>query len=296
MLSSPNTLGHIYQFSKLVLQRVSKSLIVCVAPGKKGITHAAMLLGGYLAVCEKLEPETISDEFCSLRSHFLTFRDADGGDNIELTVMDCWAAMHRATAQGWLDFSDEPSESAIDMVEHLHYDSVANGRLHVVVPNKLIAFPCPTDLPDGRLWADEAGERRFSPAYYADILGDFDVSVAVCCAGAGADGLPYDAAALDDRGIAAEALCADARGGHLLATIDRALTLARVAPGAVALHGSGGWEEGLLLSACLIRLYGFSARAALAWARMAHPPAPVPAPRLSLHPAAAAEPAGPEAA
>ena len=151
----------------------------------------------------------------------------------------------------------------------------------MVVPNKLIAFPSPTDISDG--WMDEGGARRFSPSYYADILSDFDVAVSVCCAGAGPTTTTYDAAAIEDHGIAVEVLAADARSGRLLASIDRVLTLARAAPGAIALHGSGGWEEGLLLSAYLIRLHGFAARHAIAWARMTHPPSAVPAPRFTLH-------------
>jgi hypothetical protein len=187
-------------------------------------------------------------------------------------VIDCWSALHRATELGWLDFSDAPSEAAIDMQEHLHYASVANGELHVVVPNKLLAFRSPTDLPDGRAWMDDCGTRRFSPSYYADILSDFDVSVVLCCGGASASP-PYDASALLERGVGVEVLAADVRSGRLLADTDRVLTLARAAPGALALHGAGGWEEGLLLSACLIRLHRFPARQAMAWARMAHPAA-----------------------
>ena len=57
ILSSPNKLGHIYQFSKLVLQRSTKSLIICTTPGKRGLTTAALLLGGYLAICENMPPE-----------------------------------------------------------------------------------------------------------------------------------------------------------------------------------------------------------------------------------------------
>ena len=187
-------------------------------------------------------------------------------------LFDSWSALRRATELDWLDFSDEPSEGSIDMDEHRHYASVANGELHVVVPNKLLAFRSPTDLPDGRAWIDDGGTRRFSPSYYADILSDFDVSVVLCCGGASASP-PYDASALLERGVGVEVLAADVRSGRLLADTDRVLTLARAAPGAIALHGAGGWEEGLLLSAYLIRLHGFPAREALAWARMAHPAA-----------------------
>ena len=40
----------------------------------------------------------------------------------------------------------------------------------------------------------------------------------------------YDAAAMEDHGIAVEVLAADARSGRLLASVDRVLTLARAAP------------------------------------------------------------------
>ena len=31
--------------------------------------------------------------------------------------------------------------------EYLNYDSPANGGLHVLIPSRLLAFPCPVDLP-----------------------------------------------------------------------------------------------------------------------------------------------------
>jgi hypothetical protein len=247
-------------------------MILCVGPGPRNLTHAALLLGGHLIVHEKMDLASVISAFSPISSRFVAFCDDGQFGTSELTVFDCWAALHRATELGWLDFSDEPSEDAIDMQEHLHYASVANGELHVVVPNKLLAFRAPTDLPDGLAWLDDSGTRRFSPSYYADILPDFNVSVVLCCGGACSDP-PYDASALAASGMGVEALAADAQSGRLLAATDRVLTLARAAPGAIALHGAGGGEEDLLLSAYLIRLHGFPARQAIAWVRMAHPAA-----------------------
>jgi hypothetical protein len=275
----PNTLGHFYQFSQRITQASTASLVLCIRPGVSSLTTAALLLGAHLVTCEKMNPEDVSEIFRPISSRFLPLRDVDGSDRSELTVLDCWAALHRAMALGWLDLGDTPSDAAIDMEEHLHYDSVANGQVHVIVPDKLLAFPSPSDLPEGSAWMDEGGTRRFSPSYYADILSDFDVAVVLCCARTGGD-ISYDPAAL---GVAAEVLTADARSGRLLAAGDRMLTLARAVPGAIALHGTGGWEEGLLLSTYLIRLYSFPARQALAWARMTHPPARVAAPRFVVH-------------
>jgi hypothetical protein len=268
----PNSIGQLHQFSKTILQRSTNSLILCVGPGQRNLTDAALLLGGHMIVYEKMDLTSVKSAFSIASSQFVTFCDLYQDGHAELTVFDCWSALHRSTELGWLDFSDQPSEDSIDLQEHIHYASVANGELHVVVPNKLIAFRTPTDLPDRRAWMDDCGTRRFSPLYYADILSDFDVSVVLCCGGVGSDP-PYDASALEGCGMGVEVIAAGVQSGQLLAATDRVLTLARAAPGAIALHGAGGWEEGLLLTAYLIRLHGFSARQAIAWARMAHPAA-----------------------
>ena len=269
----PNNIGQLHQFSRMILQRSTDSIVVCVGPGPRNLSHAAFLLGGYLIVCEKMGMASVQSAFIPVISRLVALcPDYQGHNAFELMLVDCWSAVHRATELGWLDFSDEPSEESIDMEEHLHYASVTNGELHVVVPNKLLAFRAPTDLPEGYAWMDDNGARRFSPSYYADILPDFDVSVVLCCGGAGSDP-PYDASTLEARGMGVEVLATDVQSRRLLAAADRVLTLARAAPGAIALHGMGGGEEDLLLTSYLIRLHGFPARQAIAWAHMAHPAA-----------------------
>jgi hypothetical protein len=85
--------------------------------------------------------------------------------------------------------------------EHLHYDSPANGSLHVLVPGKLLAIACPRDLEGGAVWSDAGDARRFSAAYYPDIFGDFGVRMVVRCGGR-----PYDTRALEAHGIVVEDL------------------------------------------------------------------------------------------
>ncbi len=293
ILCCPNTLGHFFQFSQMIMKSSTDCVVLCVCSDSRNITTAALLLGAHLVICEKMKPEDILEIFRPIRSRLLPLRDMDGSNRSELTMLDCLAALQRATELSWLDFRDTPSEAAIDLEEYIHYDCVANGQLHVVVPDKLIAFPSPIDLPDGRTWMDVDGARHFSPSYFAELLGEFNVAVVLCCARTGGD-IAYDPAALAERGVATEVLTTDARSGRLLAAGDRMLTLARAVPGAIALHGAGGWEEGLLLSTYLIRLHAFPAREALAWARMTHPPARVANPRFIIHssatPAAAANP------
>jgi hypothetical protein len=236
-------------------------------------------LGGYFITSKYMDPDHVATLFSSISCNFVKFKDTNVDDTVELTVVDCWRALHRSRTLGWLDFSDHPAHTSIDMEEHLHYDTVSNGEVHVVVPSKLLTFRCPTDLPDGRMWMDEGGERQFSASYYGEVLGDFDVAVVVSCGG---EGVGYDTRPLEAAGIPVEVVVTEGWGGGLLRAVDRLLTLARTAPGAVAIHGSGGGEEEVLLAAYLIRLHGFGAREAVAWARMAHPTVRSVGPRLTI--------------
>jgi len=182
--------------------------------------------------------------------------------------------------QGWLDFTSESPDldRCIDMEEYIHYDNPANGKLHVIIPSRLIAFPCPSDLEvdeesgEAPQWLDMAGGRHFGPDYYADILGDFDVQLVVRCDASAT----YDDAAFASRGLAVERLggALEMRPQRLLQEVDRFLTLARLVPGMIGIHGAdAGLGSGgeLLVSSLLIKRHGFRARSALAWLRITHP-------------------------
>ena len=41
-----------------------------------------------------------------------------------------------------------------------------------VVPGRFILFRAPSDMPKGQMWIDEGGVRRFSAAFYAELLQD----------------------------------------------------------------------------------------------------------------------------
>jgi hypothetical protein len=256
------------------------------------------------------------------------------------SVYDSWRALSKAKQVGWIDFiHDEVDfDSCIDMKEYQHYDSAANGVLHVIIPSKVIAFRCPSQLPDVQSpscpWRDIDGERHFGPSYYADILsGDFNVQLVTlpdkeqdedyseasdsdsedgeasvddeaageCECGGGVCTFDIEAATYEAHGIAVERLVAGPSHptSALLRNVDRFLTLARLAPGAIALHGPPGGDGGpgggeMLVSALLIREHGFDARAAIAWVRLAHPSSPPPFLTFAIEskPVAAASAAG----
>lgn len=126
----------------------------------------------------------------------------------------------------------------------------------------------------------------FGAAYYADILGeDFEVELVVRSDASldDSDDTSNDDSAFEEQDIGVERLACLGLDGSLpnralLHDVDRFLTLARLAPGPVAIHGRQGTRLGgggeVLVSSLLMQRHGFDSRSALAWLRVCHPPAP----------------------
>ena len=241
------------------------------------ITRCCLLLGGYFVVYHDVELKELEEMFAPISGGFVPMR-ASLEDDECVTVLDCWRALHHTKRLNWYDFTtaEVDIDRCIDMQEYLHYDNPANGSMHSIVPGKLLAFSCPAQLPDGVEWADAGGARSFSAGYFADIFGDFGVRMVVRCGGA-----TYDARAFERCGIGVEDLLLGAAGpaasgADMLRAVDRFMTLTRLSPGAVAVHGGapdGSLGPGgrLLVEAYLIRRHGFGGPDALAWALMAQP-------------------------
>jgi hypothetical protein len=245
------------------------------------VTLASFLIGSYMILCEQATPAAVAAAIQPILDRMVAIDSGPRSFGEQVSFMDLMEAIHSGKAQGWLDFvSEEPDvDRCIDPEEYNHYDNPANGKIHVIIPSQLVAFPCPSDIPVDPAsgvapqWVDAGGERHFGADYYADILGDFDVQLVVRSDAPAA----YDEAAFAARGIAIERLGdeLELRPERLLHEVDRFLTLARVAPGALGMHG--GREVGLgrggelLVSSLLIKRHAFRARPAIAWLRITHP-------------------------
>jgi hypothetical protein len=201
--------------------------------------------------------------------------------------MDCWKALHNAKTLFWIDLSndfdfqknDSSDRKRLDIDECVHYADPANANLHILLPGKLLSISCPADLPDGRQWMDDGARRHFSPAFYADLLGEFDVVLVLCLENCG-----YDCGPFTKRGIGVEELHLRNDSPDLLRAADRFLSLLRAAPGAVALHGSADALRlaGALVSAHMMSRLGFGAADAAAWLRMVRPALLMPPEHLDL--------------
>ena len=315
-------------------QSEGSKLVLCTGVDAETITACSLLVGGYLILQEGATLEHVMTMFEPIASQFEAFRDSQQTMSVGegLAAADGWRALHRAKANGWLNLQDEEVDidTCIDMQEYQHYDNPLNGYLHVIIPSRLIAFSTPSNLSELSAggsdvpWLDVDGRRFFGAEFYADILGgDFGVEVVVGCDQSESDGgnawvfedgsddegagegqaawasSGYDESAFAGRGMAVERLGVSRcdgglPNGALLRDVDRFLTLARLAPGAIAIHGDDGPGLGsggeLLVSSLLIKRHGFDARSALAWARMAHPPVTPRVLAFSLAPMSAPPP------
>jgi hypothetical protein len=278
--NQPPGLATIHRFVVRLWQneayKQGKTMVVCAGMHPESIRSTALMVGAFMILSLGKDVADVVGAFKPLSKYLTPYDD-------QVSVESCWRALYKVHAErAWLMMHDElhdmgffkgaanqdcGNEEAIHMDEYAHYDSPLNGGFHVVVPGELLAFDSPSDLPDGALWADAGGVRRFSAAFYADIFADMGVDVVVRGSYSS-----YDAAAFTGRGIGVEDL--PTRGdAPSLGQIDRFLQLARKAPGMVAVHGGAGGlgSAAVLVAVWLMSAHGFRAAEALAWVRMAHP-------------------------
>eukprot|EP00291_Cryptomonas_curvata_P020454 CAMPEP_0172157512 /NCGR_PEP_ID=MMETSP1050-20130122/3829_1 /TAXON_ID=233186 /ORGANISM="Cryptomonas curvata, Strain CCAP979/52" /LENGTH=183 /DNA_ID=CAMNT_0012826743 /DNA_START=265 /DNA_END=813 /DNA_ORIENTATION=+ len=159
---------------------------------------------------------------------------SEGVDGI-MSVMDCWKALYHAKSLGWIDLSKDPDLyfgenncagcKQLDLEECIHYSDPVNANLHIVLPGKLLFISNPVDLPDDRQWMDDGPRRLFSPAFYADLLSEFDVVLVICLEDCG-----YDRAPFIERGIGTEELHLRDKTPDILRAADRFLSLLHAAP------------------------------------------------------------------
>eukprot|EP00292_Cryptomonas_paramecium_P024063 CAMPEP_0113674438 /NCGR_PEP_ID=MMETSP0038_2-20120614/7415_1 /TAXON_ID=2898 /ORGANISM="Cryptomonas paramecium" /LENGTH=150 /DNA_ID=CAMNT_0000591011 /DNA_START=201 /DNA_END=650 /DNA_ORIENTATION=- /assembly_acc=CAM_ASM_000170 len=123
--------------------------------------------------------EMVQKRTQQLSQWLLPFRESSSTESGIFTVIDCLKSVMLAKTHGWIDFScpNVDIDKCIDMQEYLHYDREANGRIHVVVPSKLIVF----DAPFPAALSAEQTASMLDEDYYADVLLDFGACLVVAC-------------------------------------------------------------------------------------------------------------------
>ena len=108
-----------------------------VVPAKRA--NSALLVCAYQVLVLKKSPNEAWEPF-EQASRFLPFRDASAQPNrFELLIIDCLNAISKALSYNWLDID------SFDVDEYQKCSLPENGSFNWIVPEKIIAFPCPSD-------------------------------------------------------------------------------------------------------------------------------------------------------
>jgi cell division cycle 14 len=265
----PMNLGAVYRFCTIVESQLeanaNRDIILVSAPDKRSVTNAVFLLGAFMIMKLEYSPKSVSERLDGLKSWLLSFRDVSPGpQNFHLHLLDCWEGLWMAKQLSWVSFAP----GGFELSDYEHCDNPLNADLHEVVPNKFVAMRGPKAIGGGRAFEDTpAGARDFSPAYYADILRQFDVRAVVrlneAC---------YDAGEWEQEGLAVADLPFDDCGPPPAAVVAKFLAIAEGVPGALAVHCKAGLgRTGTLIALYMMKHHGFTARQAMGWLRIVRP-------------------------
>ena len=260
----PENLSHIMRFIDILQAHLNRSpardVVYCVESSPRKVTNAAFLLGSFMVLQMHMTAADVWAAFSEVDpSLVLPYRDATfRRSDFHLHLLDCWRGLERANTLGWVQ--------AIDMDEYRHYESPLEGDLHMIVPDRLIAFRGPQSLPDDRLYDDRQGCRYFAPSFYVEPFRDMGVRAVVRLSEA-----DYDPVEFEREGIATVDLDFGEAAVPSAEAAARFLQLMEGA-GTVAVHCLAGLgRSGTLAGLYLMCAHGFGAAEAIAWVRIVRP-------------------------
>jgi hypothetical protein len=155
--------------------------VIYTGPDSRGaLMHACVMVGAYLMLRTGLGLYDVVEAFRSIQDELKAVPADSSKGHHAVSVVNCWAALDQALRLGWLVGPSSHDEPLLDVEEFAHYAHPANGGVHMLAPGSLFFLPAPEDLAGGLAWADTAPgaalggakERRFSPAFCADLLAD----------------------------------------------------------------------------------------------------------------------------
>ena len=260
----PYNLANVSKFMILLNQTIKsrrgRRVVYSVRSSARDLTNGVFLLGAYMIIELGYTANDAWNRFSTVEPKLEMYRDAqDCPTNFRLDVIDCWRGLERANHLRWLE--------EIDMGEYEHYSNPLEGDLHAVIPDKLIAFRAPVQLPDSTKYADVGMMRFFAPAFYIEPFLDMGVTTVIRL-----DSRPYETTALEAAGI--RCMHIELNDGPIPqpAAVAEFLSVVAAADGAVAVHCHEGLgRTGTLVAAHLMATHGFSAREAIGWMALVRP-------------------------
>eukprot|EP00291_Cryptomonas_curvata_P006667 CAMPEP_0172201902 /NCGR_PEP_ID=MMETSP1050-20130122/30301_1 /TAXON_ID=233186 /ORGANISM="Cryptomonas curvata, Strain CCAP979/52" /LENGTH=242 /DNA_ID=CAMNT_0012879687 /DNA_START=211 /DNA_END=935 /DNA_ORIENTATION=+ len=211
----------------------AEKIVYCSERGRRNVTNAVFLMGSYMVLVLKLSPDEVRDRFEDAYN-FEAFRDATFVPaDFGLSLLDCWRGLACGRALGWI--GETPEDGVYDLAEYEHYDDPANGELHVVVPDKFLAFRGPKTLAEGQDYDDNDGVRRFAAQYYVDIFQELGVTTVVRLNEPQYDEQVFKAANIDHHDLEFEDCTPPSTD-----IVSRFMRIVDRAPGMIAVHCKAG--------------------------------------------------------
>ena len=234
----PLNLACTFRFCQIIKEETNddpeKQIVVVSNPDRKYLTNAVFLLGAYMIMILGHTPEEVSTRFKCMHNRLASFRDVSpGAQNFHLQLYDCWRGLWRAKTLAWVTFE----KGGFELADYEHCDSPLNADLHEVVPGKLIAMRGPCAILGGAMFQDlPGGSRAFCPAYYADILRQYDVQVVVRL-----NGPQYDSGEFEREGLAVADLFFDDCAEPPSTVVAKFLAIAEAVPARWRCTVRRGW-------------------------------------------------------
>ncbi|KAK6620153.1 hypothetical protein RUM44_006554 [Polyplax serrata] len=266
----PLNLALLYRYCyKLNLKLKSSSLqnkkivhYTTLRPKKR--VNAAFLAGAYAIIYLDMHPNEVYNKLNKKEAPpFRDFRDASNGCALyEISLLDCLNAIYQAHKHNFFNFDD------FNVNEYEYYETVQNGDLNWIVPNKFLAFAG----PQSRNYLSSVKGRVIDPLVrtpesYVKYFRDNNVTTIVRL-----NNKLYDASKFTKEGFTHVDLFFIDGSTPSDDLVQKFLTVSESTNGAVAVHCKAGLgRTGSMIACYIMKWYKFSAREAIAWLRICRP-------------------------
>ncbi|PFH34374.1 serine/threonine specific protein phosphatase [Besnoitia besnoiti] len=187
----PLNLSCIYKYAKLLESKLEetkgcqKILIHCTSTEVDRRANAALLIGAAQMLLFGVTAQEAYRPFFSCPK-FEPFRDATCGPcSFKLTVLDCLKGLEYAMKLGWFDYK------TFNVDEYDYYEKLENGDMNWIIPNRLLAFSCPSSAT-----GDNDGYTTCTPEDYVAVFNRLGIKTVIRL-----NKRQYDARKFTDRNI-----------------------------------------------------------------------------------------------
>lgn len=257
----PLNIGMTYKFC-IELERLLKNQLytsykiyhyTSLIPQKR--VNAAYLMGAFQILVLNKSAEAAYQVFSSLPS-FLDFRDAGyGGCTYKCSLFHVLAGLEQAVKLNWF------SLRTFNLREYEFYEKVENGDWNWIIPNKMLAFACPSPSS-----TDSEGFKVWTPEDYAPLFHQLGITAVVRL-----NNITYDAERFRRLGIRHYDLYFVDGSVPSENIVHEFLTISERERG-VAVHCKAGLgRTGTLIGCYAMKHYNFPAAEFIGYARLCRP-------------------------